>query len=546
VSGRSLGAQAAVREPAKLDRRELLWLVAMIFAILLFVQAPYALAFLTARADYAFSGTLLYLDDSNSYLAKIGQGTAGNWLFYNLYTPEPHQPGPLYPLYIVWGQIGAVLGTPPTATMAIARLVHGLVLLVTLYWFLTLLLPQRKQRQTAFLLLAFSSGLGWLLLPFGEATVLGDLAPDFWMPEVSTFLTVFIFPHFAAATTLMLLTFGGLLLAFRHGRMTPALGAALAAFLLAWIHPFLLVPVYGVAAAYLAWQGIRHRGIPWRSAGYLTLGAVTSLPVMAYLQFGVIEPSAVFQGWMDQNAAPSPNVLAYLTGFGLLVPLAAVGTVRSIQRREHLHRFPLFWVGVGSLLLYAPFAVQRRFAEGLQIPLAVLAALGWQHFRHLAARRPLRRTFLTAILVAGLVTSTLLNWISAVSNVLSRDFSVFISQNAVEAMTWLGEHSNWRDTVLASYPSGSYIPVWAGNRVVIGHWAETIHLDGKDRDVRRFFDGSASPQARSAIVRRYQVRYLFYGPYERRLGDYDPASDPSWDPVFANEDFTIYRSALVP
>jgi len=348
VSGKSLEGTAQVQDGPKMDWQEIRWLAVAIVAVLLIVQAPYALAFLTAPPDYAFSGTVLmsYLQDANSYLAKIRQGTAGNWLFYDLNTPEPHRPGPLFLLYIAWGKVGAVLGISPPVTLAIARLVHGFLLLATLYWFLALFLSKRSQRQTAFLLLAFSSGLGWLLVPFGKATVLGDVTPDFWMPEVSTFLTIFTFPHFAAATSLMLLTFIGWHLALRDESIAPALGAALSAFLLAWIHPFLLLPVYAVTAAYLAWQWFRHGEVPWRGVGTLMLCVLVSLPVVAYIQFGVIAPNPVFQGWMDQSPHPSPNVLAYLLGFGLLVPLALTGAFQAISRQKRLDPLPLLWLSL--------------------------------------------------------------------------------------------------------------------------------------------------------------------------------------------------------
>ena len=249
---------------------------------------------------------------------------------------------------------------------------------------------------------------------------------------------------------------------------------------------------------------------------------------------------------MDQNAQPSPNVLAYTVGFGMLVPLALTGAIQTISGQKRPSPFPLFWLVAGSLLLYAPIAAQRRLAEGLQIPLGVLAALGWHRFRLRLRARPLIRTFLTAILVSGLVTSTLLNWISAVANVLNHDPTVLIPRYQMEAMTWLREHSDWRDTVLSSLLSGSYIPAWAGNRVVIGHWAETIRFDEKEHDTLRYFEGATAQDVRREIVQRYQVHYLYYGPYERHLGDYDPGLDPDWRPVFANKEITIYRQILVP
>lgn len=545
MTGRDYGELAITDERFPMDRKEALWLVTAILIISAIIQAPYLLAYRLAPPDDVFSGTLFQVMDVNSYMVTIRQSMAGSWLFYDLYTPEAHKPGPLYLFYIAWGKIGAVLKTSPDVTFGVARLVHGICLLLTLYWFLRLFLPDRNQRQTAFLLLVFSSGLGWILLLWGSPTVLGDRVPDFWMPEVSTFLTLNVLPHFSAATTLMLLTFGGLLLAFRRGSMAPALGAALSAFVLAWIHPFLLAVVYGVMGAYLTWHMIRRRTVMWRAVAQFGLCVAASLPVVAYLQFGVIAPNPVFQGWMDQNVNSSPNVVAYLFGFGLLVPLAAIGAVRIVRGRDRIDLFPLFWVGIGSLLLYAPFDAQRRLAEGLQIPLCLLASLGWQTLWFSLRKRRLCRPLLSGFLIAGLVTSTAVAWCSALDDALSREPPFFIPTAQVEAMRWLGDNSSWSDTVLSSYFSGVFIPAWAGKRVVLGHWAETIHLDEKERHVQRFFDASTSLKVRNEILQTYHVRFLYYGPHERRMGDYDPDFDPSWDLVFANEQVQIYRS-IVP
>jgi hypothetical protein len=517
------------------------WSSAVGLVVLLLVAAPYALAHLSVPPDRTFSGSLLYLLDSNSYMATIRHSMAGNWTFYDLYTPEPHQPGPLHLFYVAWGKIGALLGLSPADAFTLARIVDDALLLVVLYWFLTIVLSRRSQRRTAFLFLAFSSGLGWMLLVFGGSTVLGDRAPDFWMAEANTFLTLLVFPHFAAATSLMLLAFGGLLLAFRQRRIVPALAAALAAFVLAWIHPFLLALVYAVIGTYLVWLWIRFRRVPWRAAGWFSLCVAVSLPVVAYLQFGVISPNAVFQAWMDQNAAPSPNVLALSVGFGLLLPLALIGAGQILRGRDGLDPFPLIWAIVGSLLLYAPFATQRRFSEGLHIPLCVLAAVGWSRAKTFLDRRRISRILLTSLLVVGLGTSNLLSWLSTMTHALNGEWPFFLSRYEVEAMRWLGEHSNWTDTVLSSYLSGSYLPVWAGNRVVIGHWAETIRLAEKEQEIEEFFGAATSPDTRQEIIQRNDIRYLYYGPNERGLGGYDPDADPSWEVVFVNDQVQVYR-----
>jgi hypothetical protein len=74
-------------------------------------------------------------------------------------------------------------------------------LLFVAYCFLSLFNLDGRSRRAAFLLIGFSSGLGWLAVPFDV------FAPDLWVPEAITFYSIFANPHFPLAVALMLLTF---------------------------------------------------------------------------------------------------------------------------------------------------------------------------------------------------------------------------------------------------------------------------------------------------------------------------------------------------
>jgi hypothetical protein len=520
------------------------WALAVSVVTLLVVQLPYVVAYLTAPPHLVFSGALANIHDVNSYLAEIRMGMGSSWLFHDLYTPEPHPAGPLFLFYTGLGKGAAILGLAPDVIYALARPVCGLALLATLYWFLTILLAERQQRQIAFLLLCFSSGLGWLLLLFGEPTILGEMAPDLWVPEAITFLTLLTFPHFALATTLILIAFGGLLIAFHTGRTWPALGAALACFAQAWLHPFNLAVIYAVMAAYLAWLMTVQRRLLWQQIGQFAFCLVLSLPVVLYLQFGVIAPNPVFQGWMEQNIMPSPNPLACIVGYGLLLPLALLGAARIIRASGRIDPFPLLWMGVGMVLLYLPFDTQRRFLEGMHIPICVLAALGWSASYARLRHRRICAILVSGLLLAGLVTSNAVNWASSVFIGLSHRQQNYIYDYDVEAFAWLANHSQPTDTVLSSTLTGSFLPAWAGNRVVSGHWAQTINLPEKQKRLQQFFDISISTEQREAIIEQYGVIYLFYGPNEQELGPYNPSADPLWCLVFDNGRIAIYRTGL--
>jgi hypothetical protein len=111
----------------------------------------------------------------------------------------------------------------------------------------------------------------------------------------------------------------------------------------------------------------------------------------------------------------------------------------------------------------------------------------------------------------------------------------------LEAIDWLAAHTRPSDIVLSSRQVGNYIPARSGNRVFLGHGPETIHAEEKENVVRQFFQAQTSDTYRKEILRRYNVACLFYGPAERALGDFQPATRPYLEEAFTNGRYTIYE-----
>jgi uncharacterized membrane protein len=114
----------------------------------------------------------------------------------------------------------------------------------------------------------------------------------------------------------------------------------------------------------------------------------------------------------------------------------------------------------------------------------------------------------------------------------------------LEAMDWLAAHTQPADIVLSSYQVGNYIPARAGNRVFLGHGPETIHVEEKENIVGQFFQAQTSDAYRKETLRQYNIAYVFYGPVERALGDFQPATSPYLKEVFTNDRYAIYEVDL--
>jgi hypothetical protein len=48
-------------------------------------------------------------------------------------------------------------------------------------------------------------------------------------------------------------------------------------------------------------------------------------------------------------------------------------------------------------------------------------------------------------------------------------------------------------------------------------------------------------EQRRALLREYEVRFVFHGPDERQLGEFDPAEAPYLALRYQNEDTAVYE-----
>jgi hypothetical protein len=250
-----------------IERREIWLVIGMSILVVALSTVPYVLGYLVEGPDLEFGGFLIDLDDSYSYLAKMQQGVWDGWRYRIPFTPEEHSGAYLYTFYLGLGKLSALLGLSVMQMYQLARLVCGLSLLVMAYIFVSIFLKDRDRRLVAYLLISFSSGLGWLVVLLGGSSTLGGISPiDFWWIEAYTFLAIFTFPHFSAALTLLLLFFT-LALRYLETFRLPAFLLAIPTFLaLCIVHPYNAFLVDGVLAAYWVLLFLKRRRLPRRES----------------------------------------------------------------------------------------------------------------------------------------------------------------------------------------------------------------------------------------------------------------------------------------
>jgi len=555
-----------------IERREWRWVALWALILLCAANAPVLLGWALSDAEMQFGGSVYNVEDVNSYLANMRQGARGSWRYTNPYTPEDHRPTlVVYMHYLLLGKLAVVSGLSLEVTYNLARLLCSVLLLVALYAWIAHWIQTIAVRRIAFLLIAPSGGLGWLLFVLGKSHWLGSVPLDLLSPEAYVFLTLYAPPHLALATACMLL---GTLWVHRacsstndvtrltwRAHLGPTLAGGAALTLVAQVGAFyLIVPAVVLGLDWIL-TAIRRRRPNWRALALTILAGALPAPLVFYT-YWLFTREPIYRAWSAQNQVRSLHPLHYLAGYAFLGGLALLGLQAARRRGRTIPSLPLAWLAAAPLLLALPLNVQRRLIIGAQVPLGMLAAQGlvyglalpfgrsaWarrliRHPRY--TRRGLRTWLITAVILLNLPTPLLLLTGNTL-RVLERTPPIYHPQAELAALDWLAANSAPQNTVLSAFSTGNYLPARAGNRVVLGLGPQTVDAERKRAEVQQFFCAETTDSWRQALLERYGVAFVWFGPPERALDrpgaaqSYDPSSAPYLRAVYSQDEYTIYE-----
>ncbi len=525
----------------KVTQTEWRWVLIWIVVALIVTSVPYVVGWLRSTPDRVFGGFAFAIEDGYSYLSKMRQGAEGLWLFQLPYTSEPHTPTIFYLFYLLLGKLSALTGLSTALVYHLARLFFDAILLVVIYRFIALFTAWRSVRRIAFLLIAFSGGLGWLLILLGQVNWLNSAPIDLISPEAYTFLILYGFPHLALARTLLLL---GLMIwwskpSIRNQkseiRDRKWLWAGLCWFGMGLLVPFYVAVVGALVLAGLIAEAIVARQIDWRKVGRAALAGLIATPPLIYT-FVIVAIDPIWKVWADQLMILSPHPLHYVLGYALVGLLALVGIAKMWKRRMIDPKL-IGWLIAVPFLIYVPFNSQRRLIEGWQIPLGISAAIGlayvvlpvWSRSR-LVKRLTQHRRYtvhgLRSWLLAGLLllsaTTYVLMLIEQTTRMIARIDLGFRDGAELAALRWLDGHVTYNDVILSSYNTGNFLPTVVGAKVFLGHGPETAYSNDKIQLVKQFYDASTPDDWRREFLQQRSITFVFFGPLEAKIGSFDP------------------------
>ncbi|HEX2701095.1 MAG TPA: hypothetical protein VHM89_12910 [Acidimicrobiales bacterium] len=463
--------------------RAFLLVVTAVFCVLCVV--PYAVAAGRTPAHENFSGLLLNAFDQNYY--RAAQRSAAEALTQaNRFTTEIEAPERVPHLYPLLGRVQRTTGAPSILVYHLPRVLAALVLPGLLFYLFALCFPGRPEpAMWATLFALFTAGVLTFAPGLSFAIRSGER-----IPESSILYSLSVFPHFAFSYVGLTLAFTALAKALRgHGVRSTAAVALLAGVVLGISHAFLVLPfavvLFGFVSAQLA-PAIRHRTWPPRLVGLCAVAtiAVPAVPFV-YGLHRVQRRLEELQGFTFP-IAPSDSWWTWVLGFGLASVFAVAGSVWMVRRRarDPLTWMLLAWVAVQFFFVYAPFTVfQRRFSEGLVVPVAGMAGAGASLISGADGVGRALRVGLVATFAVGAIAISRTLWA--------------LGDYVPEDVVGLWATIDRSDVVLAGKELSPQVPAHSDGTSFVARPLETIHYQAKLDAAHRYAANPTSPESRS-------------------------------------------------
>ncbi len=547
----------------KIKRKEWIFVSLIIFLAVTISSVPYLYGFYTTPKEQVYSGLHnLTPGDIYVYLSFIEQAREGKIIFQNLYTSEEQISLLFQPHWIPFGVMAKIFSWSNYFVFQLARIIFAIIFLLIAYLFLAQFFEEVIKRKIALILLTFASGIG-VFTP-NKFVPSGNFSVDLWVPEAITFLTILHNPLFLLSLSLILLIFLFFLKSLEtfdpsSGRWQKSfkysIWAGILTLVLGIIHPYDLATILAVLSVYLIAQILLVKKFNQQNGRtYLRkilMVVLGSLPVLIYYLIIFFNFDAL-SGWAGQNVTMSPAPWWYLTGYGLAVPLAFLGTYFLVKEKKlAAYLFAVTWAVTAFFLIYFPFLqFQRRLSEGFHIPLIILSTVAIfkikDFLKKTESRTPLKVLIFQVILIFGAIifffsTTFYVIYFDIYIYKEKKVFPFYLSQNESETMKWFRDNSQKEEIILAEAWNGNLIPGIAGRKVYLGHLDLTADSQKKVNDINWFFKDNEEESQKINFLKEKSIDYIFYGEREKRLGYFNPYKADYLELVYQMGETSVFK-----
>ncbi len=445
--------------------------------MVLATSIPYYVNLASTPRGYRYTWILPpYPEDSFGYMAWSQQAAHGALLFKIKYTALPQSAFLFQPFFLVCGWASRLFAVDVGVVHFVAKEIGVVLFFLVFYKYTDYLKLSAFQSIAASVVVGISAGVGGplALLGWGHGPV---VSVDTIMPDISTYWSLLWNPLFPYSLVLMVLTIYYIDRGTQGKSKADLWLAGLTSGILALIHPYSQPLLLALAVLMIA---VRTRS-QW--LGYLLRYLAILSPFVLYIfLLSTFQPLVVQHS--SHGMMRSFAISATLLGFGIPLLMWLAGLTVGWGRWMKRYWQVVVWFTLSLVFAYLPFWFQRKLIFGAHAPLSILAAVSFdliltRFLSTKAAKWALIPASLVLIPTLAITPIYLLRlqYREVKDNRLG---SYYISNDMVDGLKFLKQHSKPNQIVFATLETSRFIPGYAGNTVLWGHWAMTV-----DYEVRR-------------------------------------------------------------
>lgn len=538
-------------------RRREYWFPVFLGVIMVFAAAvPYVYGYVKTPPGQMFMGFVgRGTPGANGYFLFERQAQEGYHFMCNRMTPEPL---PRTFFNLEWWALGKVARWSGLSLIAVFYLecitaIFGYVL--ALYYLTARCLNGLFLRRLAVTLICFGAGLGWIIWALNR-----ELGTHLIVPRDINGVCIAGYlinkPHFIRGAICSLLTYAFLIEGERSGKTRYFVYSGLTALAHSLMRPYHMPELYLVYALYPVLLNLRAGVWAWgRFRNYIIAGAV-HFPAVLYYAWMFFEQTLGMSGWERKPGFLIEYVL--WIGWPFLICAACLPWLMRLRTAKDSSLLLGLWILITWLIcnLY-PYWIAGQEVAIYSFPVvSVLLTLGgplcwlaetvkarWGWDVCAPGRARAWRWAGAAALVLLSMPSTAIVYRQMFQNAhpYNPSWAYYISEDYYAGLTWLDEHTPADAVVLASETGSQFLFRFTKSKSVTGHDMLTSNWPEKSGLVQRFYAQPGDEAFKQDLVKRFNVRYVIVGDFERQAGSISPEALPWLKPVFAQGGMKIYE-----
>jgi hypothetical protein len=441
------------------------------------------------RPDGAIpTGIVFNYLDNLSYASWAQQAKFASPLGSILYTTEPHPAGYLNVLFVALGLVARWLGTPVMGLLNVAGLVGtGIAIFAVYHIALRMRLTESAARWSVVWLIAGSgcSAMVRVVCSLLEVSSEPYVGTDSFYFDAFGFSAFLIYPYHAFSIGWMSLMIWLVMIIedyrspARQGLQFLLLGILTLG--MSFVHPY---EGHMAVASYVAYAAIGARG----TEGYTRRRRAIALTLLVPTLIGdgyaywLVQSGPVWDHFARASLSIQYSRLAWLVGYGFILPIALVGVGRVIwDDRIAKARWMASWTLLLLFLLIVLNVKVTRLSNGAQVPISLMAGTGWAYLldrvRGWEPKWRRKLGYVAAAVVGGVLVSQNVALLWGFSG---RSSAHVVEADLAQAAAVIRRlaHSPL-PIVLCDVTTGAVLPGIAGFRVYAGHSPLTFGFAAK-------------------------------------------------------------------